>query len=197
MSACAPWPAAAAPTAALRRPRPWPARWRTRPAICGRRPRPCGAHPWGCIATGEAGAGATGREIRVSADFGGIEGDHPSPAHVLYTGYAGLGTLRVPGGPPASALNGLRRRESRVGGISIRVHGEARPKRCQSRESRRFSQGFQRRPGVGSASDNGTSIAPRRVQDESLNRDRSSRRRIRAGSRSATTSRAALCEARC
>ena len=48
-----------------------------------------GAHPLGCVATGETGAGATGREIRVSADSGGIEGDHPSPAPVLYTGYAG------------------------------------------------------------------------------------------------------------
>ena len=43
----------------------------------------------------------------------------PRQSAMFNIAWAGLGTLRVPDSPPAAALDGLRRRESRVGGISI------------------------------------------------------------------------------
>ena len=52
--------------------------------------------------------------------------------------YAGLGTLRVPDRPAASALDGFRGREPWVGEVSIPIHGEARVRWCQPHESRRF-----------------------------------------------------------
>ena len=85
--------------------------------------------------------------IHRSAGPLGIEGAKPLGSPAVIPGVSCLGTLSVPDSPRATVLDGLRRRESRVGGISIPIHGEARPKRCQPRESRRFPKGSSAVPG--------------------------------------------------
>lgn len=60
---------------------------------------------------------------------------------VFKTASAGRRTLRVTDSRLASAPDGLRRRESRIGGISIPEPEEGRAGACQLGESRRFPEG--------------------------------------------------------
>ena len=93
-------------------------------------------------ATGFATAAPTAPLSRQRRGKLGVQGGRSVPlARPQCSTYDGLRTLRVPDSLPASVPDGLRRCESRVGGVSIPVNGEARFRQCQPRESRRFPKG--------------------------------------------------------
>ena len=116
-----------------------------------------------------------------------------SPTKRRYRLGASLGILRVPDSPPATPLDGVRRQESWVRGISRPIQAEARPKGCQPRGSKRFPKRSSTIPESDQPPATAPPSPPEESKDESLNRDRSSRRQFRAGSRSAAARRSALC----
>ena len=148
MSACAPWPAAAAPTAALRRSQ----RLGPPDGGLGRRYAD-GDQDRAALTHGDASPRerpGRGHRLRVcvGADFGGSKGPPLASPRVIH-GVCWLRHLkgaRQPCGKragrlPAAGISGRRNLHT--------LHGEARPKRCQQPESRRFPKA--------------SSVVPRRI----------------------------------
>ena len=143
-SAFAPSPAATSRTATRPPLPPSPARRRALRASRARRSSRCGAQARAHRRRGSGrGLPRPLADPRSARKTGGSQGGGatPSPAAAFNTASAGLRTLRVPDSPRTSVPDTSRRRESRVGGISIPYTEEPDPDRVNRPNRGGFPRG--------------------------------------------------------